>query len=119
MVRQMPRSRTDGVPLTSLGAFLNTVDPPAPSPEVLTSPGAALFASIGCATCHTPSIPGPGSPAAAELPVHLYSDLLLHDMGKKLDDGSVQGQATGRMFRTMPLRPCDRSRCGDGESSCI
>jgi Di-haem oxidoreductase, putative peroxidase len=93
----------DGVPLTSLVAFLNTIDPPAPSPEVLDSPGAALFASLGCATCHTPSLPGPGSPAAAELPVRLYSDLLLHDMGPALDDGIMQGQATGREFRTMPL----------------
>ena len=59
----MTSPEADGVPLTSLVAFLNTIDPPAPPPEVLTSPGAALFASIGCATCHTPSIPGPGSPA--------------------------------------------------------
>jgi CxxC motif-containing protein (DUF1111 family) len=106
----MTSPEADGVPLTSLVAFLNTIDPPAPPPEVLTSPGAALFASIGCATCHTPSMLGPGSPAAAELPVRLYSDLLLHDMGPALDDGIVQGQATGNLFRTMPLwRVSERS----------
>ena len=88
---------------------------------MLTSPGAALFASIGCATCHTPSIPGPGSPATAELPVRLYSDLLLHDMGPALDDGIVQGQATGSMFRTMPLwRVSERSHfLHDGRATTI
>jgi CxxC motif-containing protein (DUF1111 family) len=117
----MTSPEADGVPLTSLVAFLNTIDPPVPPPEVLTSPGAALFAAIGCATCHTPSIPGPGSPAAAELPVHLYSDLLLHDMGPALDDGIVQGQATGRMFRTMPLwRVSERSHfLHDGRATTI
>jgi hypothetical protein len=117
----MTSPEADGVPLTSLVAFLNTIDPPAPPPEVLTLPGAALFTSIGCATCHTPAMPGPGSPATAELPVRLYSDLLLHDMGPELDDGIVQGQATGRMFRTMPLwRVSERSHfLHDGRATTI
>ena len=93
----------DAVPLTSLVAFLNTIDPPIPPADVLASPGAALFASVGCASCHTPSIPGPGSPAASEQAVRLFSDLLLHDMGSALADGIVQGQATSSEFRTMPL----------------
>ena len=36
-------------------------------------------------------------------PVPLYSDLLLHDLGPALDDAVVQGQATGRHWRTTPL----------------
>jgi len=48
-------------------------------------------------------MPGPGSPTAAQRPVRLYSDLLLHDMGPDLADGFPQGQATGAEFRTMPL----------------
>jgi CxxC motif-containing protein (DUF1111 family) len=35
--------------------------------------------------------------------VPLYSDLLLHDMGGTLDDGVVQGQASGHDWRTAPL----------------
>ena len=35
--------------------------------------------------------------------VHLYSDLLLHDMGDGLADGVSQGQASGREFRSAPL----------------
>lgn len=95
----------DATPLTSIAAFLNTIDPPVPTLACRTSLGASLFDSIGCATCHTPSMPGPGSAA----PVFLYSDLLLHDMGSALADGFIQGSATGREFRTMPLwRVSDR-----------
>jgi hypothetical protein len=94
----------DAVPLTAVPAFLNTLDPPAPSTDCLGSPGAALFAAIGCASCHTPSMAGPGGR------VRLYSDLLLHDMGPGLADGFEQGSATGSEFRTMPLW-----RAGDRE----
>jgi len=100
----------DGVPLTSLVAFLDTIDPPAPSAACLGSAGAALFAAVGCAACHTPSMPGPGSPTASQRPVPLYSDLLVHDMGPGLADGFEQGSASGSEFRTMPLwRVSDRA----------
>jgi CxxC motif-containing protein (DUF1111 family) len=36
-------------------------------------------------------------------PVNLYSDLLLHDMGGKLNDGLPLSSATTSMFRTTPL----------------
>jgi CxxC motif-containing protein (DUF1111 family) len=36
-------------------------------------------------------------------PVHLFSDLLIHDMGPGLADGVTQGQAGPREFRTAPL----------------
>jgi CxxC motif-containing protein (DUF1111 family) len=104
-----PSPEADAVPLTSLVAFLNTIDPPTPAPMCLSSRGASLFAQVGCASCHTPSMPGPGSPTASEKPVQLYSDLLLHDMGPALADRIEQGQASGSEFRTMPLwRVSDR-----------
>jgi mono/diheme cytochrome c family protein len=104
-----PSPEADAVPLTSLVAFLNTIDPPTPAPMCLSSPGALVFAQVGCANCHTPSMPGPGSPTASEHPVQLYSDLLLHDMGPDLADHIEQGQASGSEFRTMPLwRVSDR-----------
>ena len=68
-----------------------------------------MFATVGCASCHTPVMSGPGSPTAAQKAVRLYSDLLLHDMGPGLADRFPQGQATGSEFRTMPLwRVSDR-----------
>ena len=107
----------DGVPLTSVVAFLNTIDPPTPTQACVNSSGAAIFSAIGCAFCHTPSMPGPGSGA----PVFLYSDLLLHDMGPALADGFVQGAASGREFRTTPLwRVADRQHfLHDGRAATI
>src|SRR5262249_62132169 len=48
------RPEADAAPLTSLVAFINTIDPPVPTAACRTSPGAAVFAAAGCATCHTP-----------------------------------------------------------------
>ena len=79
----------------------------APPPSAPLTPSAAagqkLFASMGCALCHTPSLTtGPSAIAAFDRkPVRLYSDLL-HDMGS-LGDGIVQGPAGARDMRTSPL----------------
>jgi Di-haem oxidoreductase, putative peroxidase len=94
----------DALPLQAVTAFLNTVDPPAPTSFCLAKPGAATFQAVGCAQCHTPSMPSEGKRA------QLYSDLLLHDMGPDLGDGFPQGTASGDEFRTMPLwRVSDRA----------
>jgi len=59
---------------------------------------------VGCAVCHTPALSTGSSPIAAlsNQKVPLYSDLLLHDMGK-LGDGMVQGAANAKEMRTAPL----------------
>jgi CxxC motif-containing protein (DUF1111 family) len=44
--------------------------------------GAVLFASVGCATCHTENLGDV---------VGIYSDLLLHDMGPNLGDTGSYG----------------------------
>ena len=84
----------------------------APTPSLDTPGGAtsiasgrSLFASVGCALCHTPALhTGPSSVAALRRQqVNLFSDLLLHDMGVGLADGVLQGQAGPREFRTAPL----------------
>jgi hypothetical protein len=92
------RPEADAAALTSLVAFLNTIDPPTPTVACRTSPGAAVFTTAGCATCHTASLPGPGNASA----VFLYSDLLLHDMGAGLADGFVQGSATAASSERHP-----------------
>ncbi len=97
----------DAALLTSLVAFLNTLDPPAPTAACLASPGAAVFATTGCANCHKPSYTVPGSNNV--LVARLYSDLLLHGMGAGLADGFQQGSASASEFRTAPLwRVSDR-----------
>src|SRR5262249_53328020 len=84
------RPEADAAPLTSLVAFLDTIDPPTPTAACRTSPGAAVFTAIGCATCHTPSLPGPGNAS----PVFLYSDLFLPDLRPALPDRFVHRPAT-------------------------
>lgn len=90
--------------------FQRFLAPPTPSND---SPGGAdsifrgrlLFAAVGCALCHTPSMrTGNSSVAALRFKnANLFSDLLVHDMGPDLADGISQGQANGREFRTAPL----------------
>ena len=87
----------DSRPLGTTPAFLTTIDAPAPTAACLGSAGAAVFHSTGCDGCHKASFPGPGFTA------YLYSDILLHDMGKDLADGFTQASATGTEFRTMTL----------------
>lgn len=66
--------------------------------------GQALFSSTGCAVCHTPTMTTGVHEIAAlsEKEVALYSDLLLHDMGR-LGDGIVQADAGAREMKTAPL----------------
>jgi Di-haem oxidoreductase, putative peroxidase len=87
----------DALPLETVDAFLATVDPPVPDATCLSSAGATTFAAIGCASCHTPSFPGPGRT------INAYSDLLVHDMGPALADQFVADSAGGSDFRTAPL----------------
>jgi CxxC motif-containing protein (DUF1111 family) len=87
----------DGTMVAATTAYVASLVVPA-RPESATGPaGAALFRAVGCAACHTPNL------RAGDRDVPLYSDLLLHDMGPALDDGVIQGQATGRDWRTTPL----------------
>lgn len=90
--------------------FMRFLAPPTPSTtlpggaESITR-GKAMFSSTGCALCHTPSLKTYNAmvPALRYQTANLFSDLLLHDMGRGLADGIQQGQAGGREFRTAPL----------------
>lgn len=80
--------------------------PPVPAPATPSIVnGRGLFNQIGCALCHTPALTT-GTTAIAALSnkqVNLFSDLLLHQMGKGLADDIVQGNAGPDEFRTAPL----------------
>ena len=96
--------------------FMRTLAPPPTGSVVLNGSavssqsinnGRSLFVSIGCATCHNPTvgttqkskITGSLSNAA----VNAYSDLEIHHMGSTLVDNVSQGGAGGDQFRTAPL----------------
>jgi len=94
--------------------FMRMLAPPTPAPETpSTQMGRAIFVRVGCAHCHTPSMTtaprvasggGPGPSAAlSSQTANLYSDLLIHHMGKGLADGITQGAAGPDEFRTAPL----------------
>ncbi len=74
----------------------------APPPRTSTDPvaeaaGEKLFASAGCATCHTPQL------QSALGPVPAYTDLLLHAILPKDSKGIEEFSAGMRDFRTAPL----------------
>lgn len=79
--------------------------PLVPRDEVIEQQGAELFARIGCAGCHSPTLPidgrAIGSPAATL--IHPYSDLRLHDLGAPLADRDVAGRPVVSRWRTAPL----------------
>jgi CxxC motif-containing protein (DUF1111 family) len=94
--------------------FMRLLAPPTPAPDTPSIvSGRANFANVGCVHCHTPSFTtgrriasGSSTTPSAALsnqPVNLWSDLLVHHMGKGLEDGITQGAAGPDEFRTAPL----------------
>jgi CxxC motif-containing protein (DUF1111 family) len=117
---RVPNAVTDTEAINTSAGGLNAIQmfaffqrflaPPTPSTDTpggtaSIDNGREMFARIGCALCHTPTLTTGDSAVAAlrNQPVNLYSDLLLHSMGPDLADDILQGQALGDEFRTAPL----------------
>ena len=94
--------------------FMRMLAPPTPAaPTPSTEKGRATFVKVGCAHCHTPSLTtgakiasgSSTSPSAAlsNQTANLFSDLIVHHMGKGLADGITQGGAGPDEFRSAPL----------------
>jgi CxxC motif-containing protein (DUF1111 family) len=99
--------------------FMRATKVPPRDTAIASSPdsrrGESLFASVGCASCHTPTIvTAPAgtainggaftvSAALGNKMIHPFSDFLLHDIGT--GDGIVQngGPQTRNKLRTAPL----------------
>ena len=89
-----------------LAAFMALLAPPPLQPasdEQAAMDGEALFASVGCASCHTPTLAGSDGPVA------LYSDLLLHEILPAGSLGIEDTSANMWEFRTAPLWGLSRS----------
>jgi CxxC motif-containing protein (DUF1111 family) len=68
--------------------------------------GEEVFRSMGCASCHMPTLQTKtveGFPELSNQTFHPFTDLLLHDMGEGLADNRPDFAATGRQWRTPPL----------------
>jgi len=94
--------------------FMRMLAPPTPAPDTPSiANGRTTFINIGCAHCHTASLTtgkmiasGSATTPSAALSnqtAHLWSDLLVHHMGRGLADGITQGAAGPDEFRTAPL----------------
>jgi CxxC motif-containing protein (DUF1111 family) len=92
--------------VVKFATFMRFLAPPEPAPDTPSVVrGRATFVAVGCALCHTPSLPT-GNVTSAVLAgrrANLFSDLLLHQMGPGLADDIVQGAAGPDEFRTAPL----------------
>ena len=97
--------------IVAFSNFMRFLDQPAPSCtgtgcSQSIQNGRQLFINVArCAACHTPSLTTGTSYVAAlsNVQANLFSDLLLHHMGARLDDGVSQGGAGTDQFRTAPL----------------
>jgi CxxC motif-containing protein (DUF1111 family) len=112
-----PSSNANTAVISDIEAFANfmrMLATPTPAPATPSSTNErALFTRIGCAHCHTPSFTpgrmiasGSSTSPSADLSnqaVNLWSDILVHHMGKGLGDGITQGSAGPDEFRTAPL----------------
>jgi CxxC motif-containing protein (DUF1111 family) len=97
-----PRTRRRGI--DNFASFMRFLAPVAR--ETVTDQirsGEQVFAAIGCATCHVPSLDtgANANPLFHRTTVALFSDLLLHDVGT--GDGIAQGAAEPNEIRTPAL----------------
>ncbi len=79
----------------------------------------AVFAAAGCATCHSPTLT---TRDGRQIPA--FTDLLLHDMGPRLDDGVGEPGVKSSEWRTAPLisgrlRPQERRYLHDGSAATV
>lgn len=93
--------------VSMFASFMRLLAPPSPGPASLLSVrGQAVFAAVGCAYCHTPSLQTGATTwgnALSNQTIAPYSDFALHHMGPGLADRISQGVAQGDEFRTAPL----------------
>ena len=99
-----PDRRTRRRGIDNFEAFMKFLAPAGRGPiDDTVRAGEAIFATIGCASCHVPSLqtgPDP-NPLFNHKVVPLFSDLLLHDIGT--GDGIQQEAAAPQEFRTPAL----------------
>jgi len=92
--------------VTNFAIFMRLSAPPKPATSTASQlNGQALFSSVGCALCHTPTLTTGASQytGMSNVQYHPFSDFAVHHMGSNLADGINQGAAGPDEFRTAPL----------------
>jgi len=118
--------RTEVVPsrLSNITFYLQALAVPARRNvnDATVKRGEALFTRVNCGACHLAELrtgPKPALRAAADLTIHPYTDLLLHDMGEALADHRPDFAADGREWRTPPLWGIGLLRTVNGHSDLL
>ena len=104
-VDPVPEPELSQVDLDLVDDFVRFLAPPAPLPLDLEGErGKIIFGTIGCVSCHAPSLTTGDNPVRAlrYKQVNAYTDLLLHDMGPARADICL-GLAEPSEFRTEPI----------------
>ncbi len=99
-----PDRRTRRRGIDNFESFMKFLAPAGRGPiDDIARAGEVVFATVGCAACHVPSLrTGPSAnPVFNNKVVPLFSDLLLHDVGT--GDGIRQEAAEPQEFRTPAL----------------
>jgi len=95
------------VEVVDLVHYLQTLKAPIQrnADDMAVKAGKVLFMSILCGNCHVPSMRTDYSAISglSYKSFSAYTDLLMHDMGKALDDNYTEGTAKTYEWRTTPL----------------
>lgn len=100
---QTPEDTTD---IENFAIFMRLSAPAVPTTSTASQKnGQALFGTIGCVLCHSPTLTTAASifTGMGNAAYHPYSDFALHHMGSNLADGILQSGAGPDEFRTAPL----------------
>jgi CxxC motif-containing protein (DUF1111 family) len=96
----------DADTVNRVGDYMRVLRIPTRAKDADDEDAKALFAGTGCADCHVPSLHTRADYPIEELAdkdAHVFTDMLLHDMGKKFADGLQDYDAQTSEWRTAPL----------------
>jgi CxxC motif-containing protein (DUF1111 family) len=92
--------------VTRIANYIRLVEIPMRDLTKDTGRARALFEEVRCAACHVPTLPTRPDypiPQLAGIQAPVYTDLLLHAMGRDMADGLTDENAQADEWRTAPL----------------
>ena len=105
--------------VNSIVAFVKTLEiAPRSSPPSGRRSGADIYENLGCDECHRPQLPieaRAGSDTPARTFIAAYTDLRVHDLGARMSDREVAGDAVPSLWRTAPLWGIGRRIATEGQ----
>jgi len=99
-----PGADLDADTINAVANYLRLIE--IPRRRVPDARGVALFSQLRCDVCHQPTLRTRSDypvPQLAGIDAPVYTDLLLHDLGKDLADGITDESALSGEWRTAPL----------------